>query len=93
MSQTCQAIVGYLVPRRSCQNLPDTRCIQCQAAICHEHARIDKAGVLCVACALPGPLKGFELSKEVWFTPEDLASFSEAWRQQKGARGGWVDFT
>jgi hypothetical protein len=93
MSEYCQAIVGYLVPRRSCRNLPDARCIKCQASICHDHARINQAGVLCTACALPESLKGFELKNEVWFTPEDLSSFSEAWRKQKGAQGGWVDFT
>jgi hypothetical protein len=93
MSKHCQAIVGYLVPRRSCQNLPDTRCSQCQTEICHSHSKIDISGVLCTACALPAALKGFELKNEIWFSPEDLATFSETWRRQKSAKGGWVDFT
>lgn len=89
----CQAIVGFLVPRRSCRNLADSQCSKCRTAICFEHARIEAAGTLCLACALPQQLQGFQLADEVYFSEEDLLDFAEKYRKQAQSQGDWIDFT
>jgi len=93
MSKTCQAIVGFLVPRRSCRNLPETHCSKCKAAICYEHTHIHTAGTLCLACGLPKPLDQFKLDSEIYFSEADLLNFAETYRKQVQAQGDWVDFT
>lgn len=93
MSDTCQAIVGFLVPRRSCRNVADTSCVKCKTRICHVHARIEKGGSHCPACALPSALQGFRLEEDVYFSEEDLLNFAETYRKQAKNRGDWVDFT
>lgn len=92
MSQSCQAVIGYLIPRRSCRNLPDTQCSRCKTQLCFEHARIEKGGTLCPACSLPEALEGQNLNDEVYFSESDLLTFAEAFRRQKGQQG-WVEFT
>lgn len=93
MHETCQAIVGFLVPRRSCRNLADTQCKRCGVAICYEHARVETAGTLCTACARPQPLGQFKLEEEVYFSEDDLLDFANTYRKQAKARGDWIDFT
>ena len=95
MANTCQAIVGYLIPRRSCKNLPDSTCSRCRVEICHQHSIISATTgqITCMACNLPTELNAANLQNEVYFTEEDLHSFAEAYQQQKGKKGAWVDFT
>lgn len=93
MSDTCQAIIGFLVPRRSCRNLAETHCNKCKTAICYEHTQVETAGTLCLACALPTPLSQFKLEDDVYFSEDDLLNFAETHRKQAKARGDWIDFT
>ncbi|PIQ23844.1 hypothetical protein COW36_13480 [bacterium (Candidatus Blackallbacteria) CG17_big_fil_post_rev_8_21_14_2_50_48_46] len=93
MSENCQAVIGFLIPRQACKNLAETHCENCKIPICAKHTQIDSSGALCPVCALPYDLKHFKLNEQIRFSAEDLEQFSEAWRKQKGQQGGWVDFT
>lgn len=93
MSDSCQAIVGFLVPRRSCRNLADTQCRKCQTPICHAHTKIQTGGSHCTTCALPETLQGFRLDEDVYFSEDDLLTFADKYRKQAKNRGDWVDFT
>lgn len=91
MSEKCQAIVGYLLPRKSCTLAPTTTCSKCRVAICHRHAEITPSGTVCSSCLLPNNMK--PKATELEFTEEDLLAFAEAYRQEKNASGGWIEFT
>ena len=93
MQKNCQAIVGFLVPRRSCRNPADTQCENCKTAICYSHAEIATAGALCPVCARPKELREFNLEQELYFNEDDLLNFAEQYRKQSRDQGDWVDFT
>lgn len=92
MSQ-CQAIIGFLIPRRSCEQKADTQCAKCQTPICHAHGQIESAGVLCPVCHQAPELQAFELKDDIYFDESDLLAFAEQHQQQARAQGSWIDFT
>lgn len=91
--QKCEAIVGFLVPRRSCERGADTHCVKCKTAICHVHAHIETAGVLCPACHRAPALQRFELKDDIYFSEQDLLDFAAQHQHQARAQGSWIDFT
>jgi len=93
MEKNCQAIIGFLVPRRSCRNAAETHCAKCKTEICYIHAQIETSGVLCPACARPKELQQFNLAQDIYFNEDDLIDFAEQYRKQSKAQGDWVDFT
>ena len=90
---TCQAIIGFLVPRRSCERSVDTQCVKCKSPICHIHSHIETAGTLCPSCHQAPSLQKFDLSKDIYFDEKDLLQFAEQHRKQAKAQGTWIDFT
>ena len=93
MSNKCEALVGYLLPRKSCENPSETKCSKCTVPICYQHAEIDAAGTLCPACMLPSSMRPSKKSTDLHLSEADLKSFAEAYRQQKSEHGGWIEFT
>lgn len=89
----CDAIVGFLVPRRSCERGADTVCAKCKTPICHVHAHIETAGALCPACYRAPALQNFKLAEDVYFSEQDLLDFAEQHQHQARAQGSWIDFT
>lgn len=49
MSQQCDMMIGYLIPRR-CDQRARSTCIRCGKHICDEHAVVSPEGILCEAC-------------------------------------------
>lgn len=93
MAEQCQAVIGYLVPRRSCTQPSVGSCSKCRTPICQEHGTIDSSGMLCPVCTHPDLWQGIDLSAQPFFNEADLQVFAEAYRTQKGQRDPWIEFT
>lgn len=91
--QKCEAIIGFLVPRQSCERAAETVCVKCKTQICHLHGTIESAGVLCPACHRAPELQSFDLKSDVYFDEADLLAFAEQHQHQAKAQGSWIDFT
>lgn len=79
MANTCEMIIGFLVPHR-CENPALGHCTKCGRGYCEEHITVTPNGLVCLACqqgleqpvALPATAQNF--------TPDDLAVFYTASR-------------
>lgn len=89
MSEKCEAIIGFLVPRTGCNNLADTKCTKCNRKICHEHSIIKPSGVYCTSCGAPDKIVQ-KLDRDIYFTNEDIDNFASLDKEDSDV---WLDFT
>ena len=74
MAQTCEMVVGFLVPHR-CENLALGHCSKCGRGYCEEHMQVQASGLLCYACqqGLEQPVMMPQTAQA--FTADDLLLF------------------
>lgn len=79
MADSCEMIIGYLVPHR-CENPALGHCTKCGRGYCEEHIQVTAQGLVCLACSqgLDQPI-ALPLTARS-FTSEDIAVFSAASR-------------
>ncbi len=75
MAVKCEMIVGFLTPHR-CANKAVTTSAKCGRQLCHEHAGIMPAGLICPPCqqALAQPVAVAQTART--FDAADITVFS-----------------